>query len=51
MSSFPSAASSPGMASCLLFHRTWMAQFIGNGKVVETFFGAAAVEESLIGKR
>jgi hypothetical protein len=55
MSSFQNADSSSGMASCLLFHRTWMAQFIGNGKDVETFFrvlrGASTVEERSIGKR
>jgi len=55
MSSFPNTASSYGMASCLLFHRTWMAQFIGNGKDVDTFFGvvrgASIVVGSSTGKR
>ena len=55
MSSFPNTASSYGMASCLLFRRTWMAQFIGNGKDVDTFFGvvrgASTEEGSSIGKR
>src|SRR5258705_10344528 len=55
MSSFPNTASSYGMASCLLFHRTWMAQFIGNGKDVDTFFGvvrgASIVVGSSVGKR
>jgi hypothetical protein len=55
MSSFPNTASSDGMASCLLFRRTWMAQFIGSGKDVDTFFGvvrgASPVEGSPIGKR
>jgi len=39
MSSFPDTAGSNGMASCLLFHQTWRAQFIGNGRDVDTFFG------------
>jgi hypothetical protein len=38
MTSFPNAAIGRGMASCLLFQRTWMAQFTGNQKDVETFF-------------
>jgi hypothetical protein len=50
MTSFPNTPSSDGMASCLLFHRTWMAQFIGSAKDVDTFWGvvrgAATVEET-----
>lgn len=53
--SFPNAASGDGMASCLLFERTWLAQFTGSEKDVESFFKvvrrASAVEESSIGKR
>src|SRR5580704_11504882 len=50
MTSFPNAASGDGMASCLLFERTWLAQFMGSEKDAESFFkvvrGASAVGES-----
>jgi len=37
MTSFPNTGSD-GMASCLLFQRTWLAQFTGNENDVESFF-------------
>jgi hypothetical protein len=55
MTSFPNTTSGRGMASCLLFQRTWLAQFTGDKKDVESFFdvvrGASAVEEHSTGKR
>lgn len=53
MTSF-SNTGSDGMASCLLFQRTWLAQFTGNKKDVESFFevvrGLSTVEENSSGK-
>jgi len=37
MTTFPNTAKSYGMASCLLFQRTWRAEFTGNKKDFETF--------------
>lgn len=41
MTTFSGPAGSGGMASCLLFHRTWMAQFVGSKRDLDTFFGVA----------